>query len=187
MFYCEYVSAFLKGVFPGLVSYERIVYLQKHALIPLCAYLKSRYGKPSRVAFIDSAKIAVCHNMRINRHKIFASWAKRGKTSTGWFYGFKIHLVINESGELLSVQCIPGNVTDRKSVPYLTDNLTGLLIADRGYLCQPLFESLYARGLKLVTTVHKNMKAKLLYVREFYLLRKRTLVETVIDQLKNIS
>ncbi len=90
----------------------------------------------------------VCHNRRIHSHQVFKQIARRGKTSVGWFYGFKLHLVVNDCGELLAFQITPGNVDDRKPVPRLVKGLTGKLCGDRGYISQKLFEALLEQDLQ---------------------------------------
>ena len=104
----------------------------------------------------------------------------------GWHFGFKLHLVINELGELLAFKLTPANTDDRVPVPELTQGLIGKLFGDRGYIRQELFEELYARGLELVTNYKKKMKNKLVKLLVKVMLRKRALIETVNDQLKNI-
>ena len=113
--------------------------------------------------------------------------ATRGKSSMGWFYGFKLHLIVNDQGELLAVQLTPGNIDDRKPVPQMTKKLWGKLVGDRGYLSQALFEQLFARGLQLITPIRKNMKNRLVVLEDKLLTRKRFVIETIVDQLKNIS
>ncbi len=186
-FYIEHVQPYLKADFPHLVSYNRIITLKKRAIIPLCTFLSSRKEKSQGIAFIDSTKIAVCHNLRIPRNKVFKGVAQRGKTSMGWFYGFKLHLVINDCGELLSVKLTPGNTDDRHPVKELVKGLTGHLYGDKGYLSQALSDELEAEGITLITSVRRNMKAKFLSLWDKIMLRKRFLIETVNDQLKNIS
>ena len=93
----------------------------------------------------------MCHNRRIGSHKVMAEFAARGKTSVDWFYGFKLHLVINDQGELLAVEVTAGNVDDREPVPELTRSLFGKLCGDLGYLSQPLFEQLWEQGVQLIT------------------------------------
>lgn len=156
-------------------------------LIPLCVYLQQRKGQATGLAFIDATSLAVCHNRRIYSHKVFKKIAKRGKTSMGWFYGFKLHLIINERGELLAFRLTPGNVDDRRPVPELTRGLTGKLFGDKGYLSKRLFQTLFEEGLQLITPIRKNMHNRLLPLFDKLLLRKRALIETVNDQLKNIS
>jgi hypothetical protein len=112
-FYGDYVCQHLRGEFPHLVSYNRFVELQARAVVPLAAYLHCRFGQSRGIAFIDALSLAVCHNPRIHSHRVFEGIAARGKTSMGWFYGFKVHLVINDQGELLAFLLTPGNVDDR--------------------------------------------------------------------------
>ena len=187
-YYLEHVCQHLRSEFPHLVSYERFVILMPSVLGPLSAYLKSLYGRCHGISFIDSTALLVCDNHRSHNHKVFASLAQRGKGSMGWFYGFKLHLVINDQGELLACQITPGNVDDRVPVPTLCQRLFGKLIADRGYISQALFAQLLDTfGIQLITKLRKNMKNRLLPWMDKVLLRKRALIESVVDQLKNIS
>jgi transposase len=187
-YYTEHVCQHLQAEFPKLVSYERFVSLMPSVLGPLSAYLKSLYGRCHGLSFIDSTALLVCDNHRIHNHKVLAAFAQRGKGSMGWFYGFKLHLVINECGELLACQITPGNVDDRTPVPTLCKRLFGKLIADRGYVSQALFEQLLDTfGVQLLTKLRKNMKNRLLPWMDKLLLRKRAIIESGVDQLKNIS
>lgn len=187
-YYTNYVCQHLRSEFPKLVSYERFVILLPSVLGPLSAYLKSLYGRCHGVSFVDSTALKVCDNHRIHTHKVFAQLAQRGKGSMGWFYGFKLHLVVNDCGELLACQITPGNVDDREPVPLFCRRLFGKLIADRGYISQALFEQLLETfGVQLITKLRKNMKNRLLPWMDKFLLRKRAIIESVVDQLKNIS
>ena len=186
-YYIDHVMGHLRGEFPTLVSYTRLVELMPRVLIPLLAYFQCCKGQCSGLSFVDSTPLKVCHNRRIERHKVFDGLAQRGKTSMGWFYGFKLHLVVNDQGELLAFHLTPGNVDDRKPLPTLTRPLFGKLFGDRGYLSQPLFAALFQHGIELITTVRKNMKNRLLPLTDKLLLRKRVIIETINDQLKNIS
>jgi hypothetical protein len=187
-YYIEHVCRHLRGEFPNLVSYERFVILMPTVFGPLSAYLKELYGSCSGISFIDSTALEVCDNHRIRNHKVFKGIAERGKGSMGWFYGLKVHLVINDRGEILACQITPGNVDDRKPVPVLCKRLFGKLIADRGYISQPLFEQLLETfKLQLITRIKKNMKNRLMPMIDKILLRKRAIIESVMDQLKNIS
>ena len=186
-YYLEYVQVNLRSEFPDLVSYTRFVELMPRALIPLLAYLRGRKGVCTGIAFVDSTPLKVCHNRRIYRHKVFAGLAERGKTSMGWFFGFKLHLIVNDQGEILAFQLTPGNVDDRKPVPKMSEKLFGKLFADRGYISKDLFQQLYNEGLMLITTIRKNMKNQLMLLDDKLMLRKRSIIETINDQLKNIS
>jgi Transposase DDE domain len=186
-FYLKHVCEHLQGEFPRRLSYGRFVEQIPRAFAALTVFLQTRMGSCSGISFIDSTPLRVCRNLRINSHKVMSGLAGRGKTSTGWFYGFKLHLVINDQGELLNVCFTPGNVDDRKPVPKLSQQLFGKLVGDKGYISQDLFAQLFGRGLQLITRLKSNMKNRLILLWDKLLLRKRAVVETVIDQLKNIS
>jgi hypothetical protein len=186
-FYLGSVLPGKRAEFPGLPSYTRFVELIPMTLLPLCAYLQTRKGQPTGIQFIDSLPIRVCHNRRIPSHKVFAGLAQRGKGSMDWFYGFKLHLVINDRGEVLGLTLTPGNTDDRRPVAKLVRQLWGKLFGDRGYIGQELFEQLWMEGVQLITKLKRNMKNKLMPVLDKLLLRKRALIECVNDQLKNIS
>jgi hypothetical protein len=186
-YYTAHVLKHMAGAFPRLVSYNRFVELMPSALVPLCGYLQTRKGQCSGISFIDSTSLKVCHNRRIHSHKVFAGSARRGKTSVDWFFGFKLHLVTNECGELLSIKLTPGNVDDRRPVPELVTGLFGKLFGDKGYLSQPLFETLFAQEVQLVTKLKARMKNRLMLMFDKIMLRKRAIIESVNDQLKNIS
>ena len=186
-YYQKHVCVYLRWAFPQLVSYNRFVELMGEALLPLCAYLHTRKGSCSGISFVDSMPIAVCHNRRIHSHQVFDETAERGKNSVGWFYGFKLHLIVNDEGELLAVQLTAGNVDDRTPVPKLVKDLFGKLFGDKGYISQKLFDLLFTDGVQLVTKIRKNMKNKLMPVFDKLMLRKRAIIETIYDQLKNIS
>jgi hypothetical protein len=160
-FYVDYVSVHLREDFPGLVSYNR---------------------------FIDSTVLRVCHNKRIKRNKTFKGFAEVGKSSMGWFFGFKLHLIINDKGEILSFFLTKGNVDDRdaKTITNMTKDLFGKLFGDKGYISKALSDLLFGNGIQLITAVRRNMKSKALSNEEKLLLRKRSVIETVNDELKNI-
>ena len=186
-FYTQHVLQHLGWAFPKLVSDNRFVELMPSALVPLCGYLQTRKGACSGISFIDSTSLKVCHNRRIHSHKVFAGCARRGKTSVDWSFGFKLHLVTNDCGELLGVRFTPGNVDDRRPVPELVKGLFGKLFGDKGYISQPLFETLYDAQVQLVTKLKTKMKNRLMLIFDKIMLRKRAIIETVNDQLKNIS
>lgn len=186
-YYTEHVLKHLAWAFPRLVSYNRFVELMPSALVPLCGYLQSRKGRCSGISFVDSTSLRVCHNRRIHSHKVFAGCARRGRTSVDWFFGFKLHLVVNDRGELLSLRLTPGNTDDRRPVPELVKGLFGKLFGDKGYVSEPLFEALYDEGVQLVTKLKRGMRNRLMPLFDKIMLRKRAIIESVTDQLKNIS
>lgn len=183
----EYVQRHLCSEFPTQVSYQRFVELMPRLLVPLVAYLHTQLGRCTGISFIDSTKLALCQNGRIHQHRVFEGRAARGKTSGGWFYGFKLHLVVNDEGDLLAFCLTAGNVDDRRPVPKLAYRLFGTLFGDKGYLSQPLAEQLLVtQGLRLITTLRKKMHNRLLLLSDKLLLRKRAIIETINDQLKNV-
>ena len=187
-FYQHHVCKHLRGAFPGLVRYGRFVELRPSTLIPLCSYLRPCQGTCTGISFIDSTPLAVCNPRRRHQHRLFAGLAQWGKNSTGWFFGFKLQVVFNDRGQLLHLALTPGNVDDRQPVPGLVHDLFGKLVADRGYLSKKLGQQLKALfDLPLITKLRSNMKNQLLPMADKLLLRKRALIETIIDQLKNIS
>ena len=97
----------------------------------------------------------------------------------GWFYGFKLHLVVNEYGKILSFQLTPGNVDDRKPVPVLLQDLFGKVFADKGYISKSLFEELLEDEIMFITGVRKNMKNMLMPFADKLLLQKRSIIETI--------
>ena len=189
-YYCEHVLTHLRSEFPGLVSYYALCGIHPFGLTSaLCFFQRTCLGDCTGVSFIDATALDVCLNQRIASHKVFAGLAERGKTSTGWFFGFKLHLVINDRGELLNIYLTPGNVDDRKPVPKLLSKLFGKVFGDKGYVSQPLREFLRQTfGVQLITKLKSNAKNHLpMPLMDRILLRKRAIVESVIDQLKNIS
>jgi hypothetical protein len=186
-FYTLQVLPYWHKAFPNLVSYNRFVELMPWSLMLLCCFLQTRRGEVTGISFIDSTPIEVCHPCRSKSHRVFKGLVGWGKNSMGCHYGFKLHLIINEKGELLAFKLTPGNVDDRKPLPDLTQDLVGKLFGDRDYISQELFETLYQKGLELITRRKKTMKQQLVRLIDKILLRKRALIETVNDQLKNIS
>jgi len=188
-FYLKHILKSMKSAFPNIVSYNRFIELIPTTLVPLVVFLKlKRLVKSESITFVDSTKIAICKNKRIHSNKVFKGFAERGKSTMGWFYGFKLHIAINENGELVGASISKGNVDDRNLdvLSGVLENVSGKLYADKGYISQKLFEHLYNEGISLVTNVRKNMKNKLMPIMDKLLLRKRSLIETVNDQLKNL-
>jgi len=185
-FYRKEVCRHRRAEFPHLISYQPLIECLPSVLVPLAAYLRTRLERTRGIAFIDSLPLPVCHNRRIYSHQVFAGSAQRGKSSMGWFYGFKLHFVINDEGALLAARFTPGNVDDRVPVPGLAEGLWGKLFGDRGYLGQELFERLQQTGVQLITKLKRSMKNKLMPLWGKLLLRKRALIESVGEQLKHV-
>ena len=184
-FYERHVCVYWVNEFPQLVSYSRFVQLKKEVLTLLTLYLHAHLGECSGISFVDSTRLRVCDNKRISAHRVFAAHAGRAKTSMGWFYGFKLHLIINEKGDLLGFELTPGNTDDRQPLWELSsERLFGNLYGDKGYISKDLRELLNAQGIHLFYKVRKNMKPLPLSISDEVLLKKRTLIESVIKELK---
>lgn len=184
-FYLERVCKHLRHLFPNVVSYNRFVELEKEVAIPLALLL----GKCTGISFVDSTPLRVCRNQRIHIHQVFKWIARRGKCSMGWFFGFKLHLICNEKGEQLNFLMPRGDVDDRKPLEYkaFVEFIYGKLVADKGYIGKNLFQRLFVDGIQLITKLKSNMKGALMSVSDRLLLRKRAIIETVNDELKNIA
>jgi hypothetical protein len=176
----------LSQVFPKLVSYNRFMELLPDILIPLTFFMKSRCATGNGIAFIDSTPLRVCDNLRISRHKTFKDDAERGKSSTGWFYGFKLHLLVDDCGQILSFRITRGNVDDRKPVPSLLKHFISKVFGDRGYISKKRAELLTLDDVELITTLKKHMKPRVLAAFDKLLLPKRCIIETINEPLKNI-
>lgn len=188
-FYNQYVKPYLSDLFPDLVSYERFNARQERILIPLMLYLKySGLGKTNGINYIDSTLLRVCHIKREKQNKVFKGIATKGKSTMGWFFGFKLHLIINDKAELLAFHLTKGNIDDRnlEVMTAMTKDVFGKLFGDKGYISKALKQLLFDDGIQLITKVRKNMKTQNLSDIDAILLRKRALVESVNDELKNI-
>lgn len=186
MFYLYYVCRHLRSEFPRLPSYSRLVELMPRCAVPLTIFFETIKGECDGISIADATAISVCDNKRIPRHRVFKETAARSKTSMGWFYGFKLHAIINSKGEIIAFKVTSGNVDDRKPVPELSEGLFGQLYADKGYIAQWLTQLLDNQGVEFITTFKKNMKSVHRTAFEKAILRRRSLIETVFDQLKNL-
>jgi len=188
-FYIYYVQRHLQADFPQTVSYNRFVELQQKAVMPMVLFLQlCCLGKCTGISFIDSTPLRVCHIRREHSHKVFKGLATKGQCSIGWFFGFKLHIVINDKGEILDFLFTQGNVDDREPLKdkNFHDKIFGKLFGDKGYISKSLFENLFIDGIHLITKPRKNMKNSLMLLQDKILLKKRALIETVNDELKNI-
>lgn len=187
-YYKRFVCQNLNSHFPGLVSYNRFIELIPRFYMKFFFFSKVFCTvKSDKINYIDSAKLPVCHNLRIHSNRVFKDIAQRGKTSTGYFYGLKIHLVINDIGEIIDFLITPGNVADNNEnlLHQLLREVKGKVFGDKGYLTK-IFNELYEQGTRLITKVRRNMKTVLVTMEDKFYLNKRGVIESVIDILKSI-
>jgi len=187
-FYINHIQANCKNDFPQTVSYNRFVELQQKALFPMVAFLQfCCIGKCTGISIIDSTPIRVCHVKREKSHKVFKGMATKGKSTIGWFFGFKLHLVINDKGEIIQFLISQAHVDDREPLANrkFHEKIFGKLFGDKGYISQDLFDQLFIDDIHLITKIRKNMKNSLMHQHDKIILRKRAIIETVNDLLKN--
>lgn len=141
-----YVNTLMRREFPRFPSYNRFIELIPRCNVFLTALFDSLKGQCTRLSVVDSTPLAVCDNHRISRHKVFDGYAEWGKNSTGCFFGFKLHVVINHLGEIISVRLTAGNVDDRRPVPDMANGIFGDLLGDKDYLSNSLKEKTKRHG-----------------------------------------
>lgn len=188
-FYIHYVQVHLKHLFPKTVSYNRFVELMQSSSLDLAIFIKTCCsGECTGISYVDSTPVRVCKNKRIKNNKVFKGIAEVGRSTMGWFFGFKLHLIINERGEIINFVITQGNVDDRTPLKNerFIEKIKGKLYADKGYLSKKLTEILFLDGIQLITGIRNKMKNCLMEMKDKILLRKRSVIETVNDELKNI-
>ena len=184
-FWVHGVEQKYRGCFGDLPSYGRFVALMPRLFAPLCVLIHSLSGEETGIYVADSTKLAVCANPRISRNRTFKGLAARGHSTMGWFFGFKLHVVMNHKGELMAMKITPGNTDDRAPLEDMVAGLEGKLLADKGYISKKLFARLWTQGLHLITGIRRNMRNYLMPIMDKLLLRKRFIVETLFDKLKS--
>lgn len=187
-FYIEYLPL-ISSYFPDRVSYNRFVELQRNAVLPMALFTKTCcLGDCTGISFVDSTPLRVCNNKRIYNHKTFKDIAARGKSTMGYFYGFKLHIIVNEIGQVIDFQITQANVDDRTPLKKgnLLKNIWGKLYGDKGYVSRKLSDVLFDDGIHFITGLRSNMKNILMPLYDKIMLRKRSIIETINDQLKNI-
>jgi hypothetical protein len=176
--------------FPKAPTYRRFVALVCRCVPLLLLWLLYKTSQSVRTGpyFIDTKKLEVCHLKRAWSHRVFKGIARKGKTSTGWFYGLKLHLVINHLGQIVSFLITPGNVADNnKGVLHrLLNGLAGRCTGDKGYWTT-LFERFLQQGLVLLVRPKTNMKQRLPALpADVRFMKQRPLIESVNDILGTV-
>lgn len=181
-----YLQQHHKREFPKLLSYNRFVEIKHRSIIPLNCLLQYSLGVCTGISFIDATPLKICHNKRIFSNKVFKDIAKRGKSTMGWFFGFKLHITCDTKGVLLSVNITTGNTDDRKSVKGLCKNMFGKVYGDKGYISKKLFDEMLDIGIQIVTQLRDKMKPKILPLDDRLMLKKRSLIESVFHIMKDV-
>lgn len=188
-FYRKEILNHRRKDFPNAVSYNRFVEIMHRAgrLLFLFAQYSAFLGRKTGIYFIDSTKLGVCNNRRIGSNKVCAAKASRGKTSCGWFFGFKLHLIVNHLGQIIQCAFTTGSKSDNEAniLKILLKDVTGKCFGDKGYITK-LFEYFKEKDLSLITRVRKNMKEKYQSKEDRHLLSKRGMIESVFDILKTV-
>nr|WP_230679900.1 IS982 family transposase [Pontibacter sp. 172403-2] len=188
-FYQRLILRELHSYFPGAVSYTQFLSLARQACFHALLLAQYRCSLSARTGhyYIDSKKLPVCDNGRIHQHHVFDGIAQRGKSSTGWFFGLKLHLVTNEHKQLVWFLVTPANIADnnKQVLSYMLSGLKGKCYGDKGYLTAML-EELLEKELHLVSKIRKNMKNILLSLHDKLNLMKRGTIEAVNDILMSV-
>lgn len=184
-FYTCFLCSYWTKEFPNLPSYNRFIEMMHKVAFHLILFSQIHSGKKTGIYYIDSTCLPVCHIKRSKRHKTFKEIAAYGRTSVAWFFGFKLHLIINDQGELIAFKITSGNAHDATSAESILKPLQGLAFGDKGYISKKLFNQLLEQGLKLITRTRKNMKPIQYTNLEKQLLNQRGIIETVINHFKH--
>jgi hypothetical protein len=188
-YYQEFILEHHRSDFPQAISYKRFLAYIPRIMDYIYFYLQLLLMNTPRTGtyFIDSTKILACNYLRRYQHRVFEGLASVGKTSTGWFYGFKIHLIINDFGDLVRAEMTPANIADNQQdlLKRMLSGLQGTVVGDKGYLSK-LRGYFYEQGINLVTKARNNMKNNLLTLADSALIQGRGVIESVIDLLKSV-
>ena len=188
-YYNIIIRKVFKSYFPDTFSYSRFIQLMGELNLYLAFFMSAcRLSVSTKGNYIDSTKLVVCHNRRIKKHQVHRKFAKRGKSSTGWFFGFKLHLIINHLGEIVLFKLTPGNVADNNHhlLESIAEKLHCFLFGDKGYISR-IAASLKMKGLNLITKLRSNMKREQILTPEHkYYMKHRGLIESVFDILKSV-
>lgn len=166
--------------------YDRFIQIIPSLFLPIVIMMHYLSGRKTGIYYVDSTHFSVCKNIRISSDKTFKGLASRGHSSIDWFYGFKLHMIINDKSEIIAIKITKGNTDDRKAFEEMAirQNLKGKCYADKGYLSKDLFTRLFHKGLILITGIKRNMKNYLIPILDKLYHRKRFIIETIFGYIK---
>jgi Transposase DDE domain len=184
-YYLFFIKHTMREYFPVCLSYQRFIAIIKEYMFLVNTFMQYKLTSANNgIGFVDSTSIAVCSHKRTSNHKVFDGFAAIGKTTKGWFYGFKLHVICSLDGEIIDVRFTPGEANDLKTLLKMK-RYTGKLFGDKGYIGKEGANKLLERGILLLTGLRKNMKNKLLSVWDKVMLKKRSLIESIFNIMKN--
>lgn len=190
-FYTKFVTVFWRQWFPNLPSYNRFNELMRRYVPAIetqfLQWLMGKLRTESSVAIVDSSKLQICHMLRKKRAKksLLKRSARIGKNLAGFYFGFKLHFLMDMHGQPLNFRVTAANVDDRRALRTMLDGFRGTVVGDKGYLSAQLSKDLAKSGIRLLTRVKSNAKQILpCTAHDRYLLQSRSFIETVFSKLK---
>lgn len=174
------------GWFKNPPCYDRFIQIIPSLFLPIILMMHYLSGRKTGIYYVDATHFSVCKNIRIGSHKTFAGLAARGHSSIEWFYGFKLHMIINDKSEIVALKITQGNTDDRKAFEemVISKGLKGKVYADKGYMSKDLFIRLFRKGLLLITGIKRNMTNYLIPILDKIFHRKRFIIETIFATIK---
>jgi hypothetical protein len=183
--YYKFLIKYHKAEFPNMVSYTRVVELKKSCAIPLLVLFEVISASCDGESYVDSTHLPICHIKREYIHKVFRGVARKSKSTMGWFFGFKLHMIVNRVGHPISFSLTHANCDDRKAPDGLFSKIFGKLFGDRGYIGKPFFDRMKETMVHIVTALRHNMKPQIMTEDDSKKLNKRNIIESSFNLLKN--
>ena len=185
--YCHYMQQHHATMFPQQLHYKTLCAWRTRLLAISSAILNMLMQKTANTkeGFIDSTHLDICHHVRSNRKRKALRAARKSKNGMGWHYGFKLHIVANLFSELISACMTAGNVDDRKPVKKMCQGKVRDIYGDRGYISKKLSTRLAKKGMRLITRNRRNMPRNKISSHDKKMLKKRSIIETIIGELKS--
>ena len=175
--------------FPNLTNYENFLKATNRSIGFIMAFVQyqlylNRMNCTEDVFYVDSTPITVCENRYIPSHRVTKGFASRGKSTKGWFFGFKLQGICTADGTLVKLSFRPGREHDSRAFVDITEGLEGTFVTDAGYLLKESeLKKMFDSGRKPCTATRKNMK-RMLTEEQFLLLSKRNRIENVWSVMK---
>ena len=186
----RFVQKFHKKEYPNLPNYENFMKATNKSLPFMVFFVNAILAKNRALCknkeahFIDSTPVEVCKNNKISRHRVTKGYSSRGKSTKGWFFGFKLHGICTDDMTVENLIFTTGSVHDSKMAKDVTKEIIGKAFADAGYQLKPeILSELADNGLFMHNATRKNMN-RLISKEQFDFIEKRNVIETVWSVLK---